>query len=103
MHIEDLMATNSARIPVLVTKDEKARIVEAASTAGLSVGEFLRKAAAAYQPGAADDEKTLLLMIEQMNLATERAERSIDNTLAFVKASNERIDRMERAAADKVA
>lgn len=97
------MATNSARIPVLVTEDEKARIVEAASAAGLSVGEFLRKAADAYQPDAADDEKTLLLMIEQMNLATERAERSIDNTLAFVEASNERIASMERAAADKVA
>ena len=97
------MATNSARIPVLVTEDEKARIVEAASAAGLSVGEFLRKAADAYQPDAADDEKILLLMIEQMNLATERAERSIDNTLAFVEASNERIASMERAAADKVA
>lgn len=91
------MAANTARIPVLVSEDEKARIAEAAAAAGLSVGEFLRRAAAAYEPDA-DDDRALLAMIAQMEAATARAERAIDDTLAFVEASNERIARMERDA-----
>ena len=47
----------------------------------------MRGAAAVYRPGD-QDERALAAMIEQMNLATERAERAIDKALDFVAASN---------------
>ena len=94
------MATNTARIPVLVSEHEKARIGEAAREAGLSVGEFLRQAASAYRP---EDEAALGAMIDQMNLATERAERAIDEALEAVAASEARIEKMEREHAAKLA
>lgn len=94
------MATNSARIPLLVSEDEKARIAAAAAAAGVSVGEYLRRAVAAYRPDD-EDEAALAAMIGQLDLATERAERAIDDALAFVEASNARIERMEREAAKR--
>ena len=96
------MAANTSRIPVLVSEDEKVRITTAAQAAGLSVGQFMRGAAAVYRPGD-PDERALAAMIEQMNLATERAERAIDKALDFVAASNARIERLERKHEQRVA
>ncbi len=95
------MATANQRIPVLVTPTEKTAIARRAKKAGLSMGEYLRRAAAAYRPG--EDEGSLAAMIEQMVLATERAEGAIDDALAFVKASNRRIRRMENQRRREVA
>ena len=44
------MAIVTERIPILVTAEQKARIARAAEAAGLSMGEYLRRAAAAYDP-----------------------------------------------------
>lgn len=81
------------RIPVLVTAEEKARIAHSASQAGMSMGEYLRKAAAAFD--TADDEAALAAMIDQMNIATERAESAIDEALNFIDESNNRIAETE--------
>ncbi|MBI2316226.1 MAG: hypothetical protein HYU75_04175 [Betaproteobacteria bacterium] len=87
------MATATERIPVLVTAREKARMAKMAKDAGLSMGEFLRRAAASFRPS--EDDKVLQGMIEQMIKTTERANEAIDDALRFVEASNRRIVSME--------
>jgi len=87
------MATASERIPVLVTPREKSDIARMAKSAGLSMGEFLRRAAASFRPD--EDERLLLPMIEQIVRTTAQAAAAIDDALAFVEASNRRIARME--------
>lgn len=91
------MATATERIPVLVTAAEKGRIAKMAKTAGLSMGEFLRRAAASFHPS--DDDQILKGMIGQMNKTTAQANAAIDKALAYVDASNKRIEAMERKTA----
>ncbi len=95
------MTTATDRIPVLVTPDEKSRIAKRAKAAGLSTGEFLRRAAAAFHPS--EDDALLAGMIDQMNKTTAQAGEAIDQALAFVEASNQRIAAMERKAARRKA
>lgn len=83
------MLTANQRIPILVTAEEKARIAEMARSAGVSMGEFLRRAAVAYRP--AEDETLLEGMMAQVLETTRQAERAIDETLAYVEESNRRI------------
>ena len=47
----------SERIPVLATAAEKGRIAKMPKAAGLSMGEFLRRAAASFRPS--EDDKVL--------------------------------------------
>ena len=91
------MATATERIPVLVTPMEKGRIAKMAKAAGVSMGEFLRRAATSYH--SSEDDKVLLGMIDQMNKTTARASAAIDDALTFVETSNKRIAAMERKAA----
>ena len=87
------MSTANQRIPVLVTAAEKTRIAKRAKQTGLSVGEYMRRAAASYSPS--EDDSTLIAMIDPMLKATDRAENAIDDAMAFVESSNKRIARME--------
>jgi hypothetical protein len=95
------MATATERIPVLVTSAEKGQIAKLAKAAGLSMGEYLRRAAAAFRPG--EDDKLLEGMIDQMNKTTAQASAAIDRALSFVDASNKRIAGMERKASARKA
>ncbi|MCP3933323.1 MAG: hypothetical protein GY705_29995 [Bacteroidetes bacterium] len=90
------MATATERVPVLMTPDEKRRVVSKAKKAGVAIGEYIRRAVDGYRP--TEDEKALEAMIKQMNQATKNAENSIDDTLIFVEASNKRINEMEAKA-----
>lgn len=90
------MATATERIPVLVTATEKGQIAKMAKSQGLSMGEFLRRAAASYRPN--EEDKLLEGMIDQMNKTTAQASAAIDEALAFVDESNKRIAAMERKA-----
>jgi hypothetical protein len=87
------MAMATERIPVLVTPKEKALIATRAKEAGLSMSEYLRRAAASFRPS--EDERVLEGMIEQMIKTTKRANRAVDEALAFVEASNRRIAALE--------
>ena len=87
------MTTASERIPVLVTPAEKKQIALMAKAAGLSMGEFLRRAAASFHPS--DDDQMLDGMIGQMAKTTARASAAIDEALSFVAASNKRIKALE--------
>lgn len=88
------MSAANQRIPVLVTEKEKAQIAQAAKTAGVSMGEYLRRAAAAYDTD--EDEAALEAMIDQMLKATASAEAAIDDAIAFVEDSNKRIEHKEQ-------
>ena len=87
------MATATARVPVLMTETEKARIVKKARQAGISTGEYMRRAADSFSPS--NDDTVLENMIDQMLKATERAEKAIDDVLEYVAVSNQRIAEME--------
>lgn len=91
------MATATERIPVLVTAAEKGHIAQMAKSAGLSMGEFLRRAATSFR--STDDDRILEGMIDQMNKTTIQANAAIDKALAYVEASNKRIAAMERKSA----
>jgi hypothetical protein len=95
------MATATERIPVLVTATEKGQIAKMAKASGLSMGEFLRRAAASFRPS--DDDKALEGMIDQMNKTTAEAGAAIDKALKFVDESNNRIELMERKAVERKA
>ncbi|MFA6314534.1 MAG: hypothetical protein WCV99_09935 [Sterolibacterium sp.] len=95
------MATATERIPVLVTASEKGQIAKMAKAAGLSMGEFLRRAAASFRPS--EDEKILAGMIDQMNKTTAQASAAMDNAFALIEASNKRIAAMERKAVERKA
>ena len=91
------MATATERIPVLVTVTEKGQIAAMAKAAGLSMGEFLRRAASSFRPS--EEDQILEGMIDQMNKTTAQAGEAIDKALVFVAASNKRIAAMEKKAA----
>ena len=87
------MTIATARVPVLMTAKEKAQIARKAKEAGVSMGEYLRRAAESFRPS--EDDKALEAMIDQMLKATERADQAIEDALTFIDASNRRIAKME--------
>jgi len=84
------------RVPVLMTTAEKKRISSKAQKAGVSVGEFLRRAAASFSPE--DDNEALAGLLAQVEKSTAAAGQAIDDALAHVEASNRRIALMEAKA-----
>jgi hypothetical protein len=99
---EVVMSAATERIPVLVTKSQKARLVARAKEAGLSTGEFLRRAGEEYSPS--EDEALLKGLLTQVEKSTLEAEKAIDDALAFVAESEKRLaklgaGRRERKAA----
>ena len=87
------MTTATARVPVLMTVKEKTQIARKAKEAGISMGEYLRRAAESFRPS--ENDKALEAMIGRMLKATERADQAISDALTFVEASNQRIAKME--------
>ena len=88
------MTTATQRIPVLVTPVEKDNIAALAKAAGLSMGEFMRRAAASFRPS--QDDQLLDGMLDRMLMSTARASAAIDDAVAYVEASNKRIARLEK-------
>ena len=91
-------ATATERIPVLVTRAEKAKVVELAKNKHISMGELFRRAVFADHFESEEDKLTLA-MIEQMNKSTERANDAMDDMFKHIDESNKRIAAMERNAA----
>ena len=87
------MSVATERIPILVTPAEKKQIARMAKAAGLSMGEFLRRAAASFHPS--EDDQMLEGMIGQMAKTTAQASAAIDDALRYVDASNKRIKALE--------
>ena len=91
------MSTATEPVPVLMTATEKRRLAREAEKAGMSLGEYLRRAAAAFSPE--DDNDALAGLLTQVERSTAAASAAIDDALAHVDASNQRIAAMEAAAA----
>jgi hypothetical protein len=70
----------SERISVLLTAAAKRRIAKWSRVAGISMGEFLRRAAASSQPSA--DDNMLDAILDQMNETTSKASAAVDRALA---------------------
>jgi hypothetical protein len=83
------MSTATERIPVLVTKAQKANLTARAKAAGFSTGEFLRRAGEFYNPS--DDEALLTGLLNQVAKSTRQTEKTIDDVLDFVAASEKRL------------
>jgi hypothetical protein len=94
------MATTTERLPILVTKEQKARIAKRAKAAQLTMGEFLRRAADSYRPQ--EDEALLERLIKQVEKSTVEANEALDQAISFVAASEKRIAQMEAARKGKV-
>lgn len=82
------------RITVLLSTAKKRRIARRSKAAGLSMGEFLLRAADSFR--SLDDDAILEGMIVQMNKSTAQASAGIDRALKSIEASNARIARLER-------
>lgn len=89
------MAAATEQIPVLVTPDQKAAIARKAKAANLTVGEFVRRAAEAYQPD--DNDDVFERLIEQIKITGAKASKALDASLAFAGQSEKRIEQMEAA------
>jgi hypothetical protein len=87
-------ATATARIVVQATPSEKRAIASKAKTLGIPVGELMRRGASAYSPESAQEE--LAVLADAARAAADRSCAAIDDSLAFIAASNARIARMER-------
>lgn len=95
------MSAATERIPVLVTKAQKQRLAARAKAVGLSLGEFLRRAGEGYSPS--DDDALLEALLDQIAKTTRQADEAIDDALAFVAASEERLRKLQSAHGEKVA
>ena len=85
------------RIVVLVTAEQKAAISDRAKDANLTVGELLRRAAAAYSVD--EQDQVLAGLVEQVRKSTAQANKALEDALKQVAESQRRIEGMEAAHA----
>lgn len=90
------MAAAVERIVVQVTLQEKEAIAEKARKLGMPISELMRRGATAYESSESDEE--LGALADAAKSAADRAGDSIDDALAFIEASNQRIAAMEAKA-----
>jgi len=77
------------RVAVLMTPSEKATYANRASSLGLSLVQFFREAGASYVDRVAqrDEEEALEAALKQLEWSTRRAEQTLDQALAEVRAA----------------
>ncbi|GJH13096.1 hypothetical protein CBA19CS22_32880 [Caballeronia novacaledonica] len=90
------MAAATERIVVQVTAVQKRAITSTAERLGLPVSELMRRAAQDFKP-VNDDEQDILALVDRVNASTKEANDALDDALAFIAESNERIAAMEGA------
>jgi hypothetical protein len=92
----DMAATAIERIVVQATTEEKSFISAKARKLGIPVSELMRRGATAFK--SADAEEELGALADAAKRAADHASDSIDDALAFITASNKRIEAMEAKA-----
>lgn len=80
----------------ILSEQQKTVIREMAKTAGLSIDDFLFQAALALK--SEEERQDLTALFKQVKQSAIRIADSIDNTIAYIDASNKRIEEMERKA-----
>lgn len=91
------MAAAIQRIVVQATVQDKKAITAKAKKLDIPVSELMRRGAFAYQSSEA--ESGLGALADAAKGAVDRAGAAIDGALAFIAASNKRIDAMEATEA----
>ncbi len=91
-----MAATAIERIVVQATTQEKSFISAKAKKLGIPVSELMRRGATAFK--SADAEEELGALADAAKRAADHASNSIDDALAFITASNKRIEAMEAKA-----
>lgn len=82
--------SGSARMILAVDPDEKARWTAEAHKAGISTAEYLRRAAAAYEPEfSAEEQAQLIAATAEVNAALKRMVASLDRTIASLREAND--------------
>ena len=89
------MRTETERIPIVVTKAEKARFARKAKSCGLSISEFARTAMDHFDPMEAAGQGALEGMITQIRRGTEEAVAAVDAALKFCAASDRRLNKLD--------
>jgi hypothetical protein len=87
------MPAATERIVVQVTLAEKRSITKSAEKSGLNLSEFMRRAAKGFRNAPEDGELESLL--DRAERATKESISMIDDALAFLAASEERIAELE--------
>ena len=81
---------STARMILAVEPDEKSRWEAEARKAGISTAEYLRRAAAQYDPEISPDEMRLLeALMEEFNASLGRMVATLDGTLASLREAND--------------
>ena len=93
----EIVMPATERIPLLVTPAQKALFARKAKASKLTLNEFVRRAAAAYDPS--DDDEILARLIAQIQLSTQEANAALDAALDACARSEGRIAAMEAAHA----
>jgi hypothetical protein len=89
------MSTATERIPILVTKADKAKFVRKAKAHGLSISEFARKAMSSFEPANDNELEPLLAMIAQIRRGTDEADAAIGKALAYCATSEARLNELD--------
>jgi len=89
------MTVATARTVVLSTPAEKRAMAAKARALDIPLAELMRRGAAAYDSAREDD---LGALADAARAAAERSAAAIDDALAFVAASNQRIAALEAQA-----
>jgi hypothetical protein len=90
------MAAATERIPVLVTKSDKARFEKKARSCGFdSISAFARQAMDTFTPTTAQSEQTFAVLLKEVKEGTKCAEARLDRTIAVCNASNQRMADVE--------
>lgn len=82
------------RIVVQTTPQDKEAIAAKARRLEIPIGELMRRAAFAYEADASDAQ--LVALADAARSAAERSCDAIDDALAFIDASNARIDALRQ-------
>ena len=89
------MTTATERIPILVTKSDKAKFARKAKTHGLSLSEFARAAMDRFDPSIDEQADALDDVLKQLRIGTAEAERALDDALRYCAESNARLAKLD--------
>ena len=89
------MSTATERIPILVTKADKAKFARKAKSFGLSISEFARTAMDHFEPLDENEAETLSKMITQIRRGTDEADVALSSALEYCAASEVRLQKLD--------
>ncbi|HVV67500.1 MAG TPA: hypothetical protein VHE99_00465 [Gammaproteobacteria bacterium] len=87
------MTIASQRIVVQVTPKQKKEIAAVAKRVGLNTSELMRQAAQQFVPH--NEKEDIELLLQQIERSTREAGQALDQALAFIMQSDQRIKNLQ--------